>query len=158
MTDHRSELCAICLDATAPAERRDLPCGHAFDPECIRQWEAELLRQHRRDEAIEATGFGGFTCPVCRQRYMYAGDLARTTVKLADPSPPSPPPPPPPPPADDPEVRRQRRIERELRQRRAISVTRMAVERRIEHNLMAFFAVAVLTALYYELFGGAQQG
>lgn len=50
------EMCSICLEPIRMAGV--LPCGHAFDAECIGLW----LREHN-------------SCPLCR-RQVFAGDVA----------------------------------------------------------------------------------
>jgi len=50
--------CAICLSQVEHGACTRLPCGHAFHPHCITQWETS------RSHSLLAV-----TCPLCRKPY-----------------------------------------------------------------------------------------
>ena len=55
MATGREADCHICLEKVTRGEKDDqsaeLPCGHAFDKQCLREW----LKEHD-------------SCPVCREK------------------------------------------------------------------------------------------
>ncbi|XP_006651440.2 E3 ubiquitin-protein ligase RING1 [Oryza brachyantha] len=49
--DQPKDVCAICLEETAAAAWKEMPCGHQFHGACLEKW----LRMHG-------------TCPMCRHQ------------------------------------------------------------------------------------------